>query len=70
MKLYIENCTLVDIYIYIYIYIYMYVVVLWLILHSDYKIGLIFKRFLFNEKIALLNELLFISLLVFFPSGA
>ncbi len=27
-----------------YIYIYMYVVVLWLILHSDYKIGLIFKK--------------------------
>ncbi len=48
----------------------MYVVVLWLILHSDYKIGLILKRFLFNEKNALLNELLFISLLGFFPSGA
>ncbi len=38
--------------------------VLWLILHNDYKIGHIFKRFLFNEKIAFLNELLFIH---FFP---
>ncbi len=25
------------------------VLVLWLTLHNDYKIGLIFKRFLFNE---------------------
>ncbi len=30
--------------------------VLWLILHNnDYKIGLILKRFLFNEKLSLLN---------------
>ncbi len=40
--------------------------VLWLIVHNDSKNWL--KRFLFNEKIALLNELLFIRF--FFPFGA
>ncbi len=42
--------------------------VLWLILHNDYKIGHIFKRFLLNEKIAFLNEQFFYHF--FFPSGA
>ncbi len=38
---------------------------LWVILHNDYKIGLIFKGFYLMKKIALLNELLFISFFSF-----
>ncbi len=38
------------------------------ILHNDYKIGLILKNVFINEKIALLNELLFIKF-VFFLLG-
>ncbi len=34
--------------------------VMWLILHNDYKIGLILKRLLFNANSASLNELLFL----------